>query len=121
LSRVARWSTVRRVTRSRLALALAVVCALCAAGAALAAKTPGNAAAGKAVFKSAGCGTCHTLKAAGAHGYVGPNLDALKPSYAAIVKQVTNGGGAMPAFKSTLSKTQIQNVAAFVYASTHKK
>ena len=109
------------MTRGRLVTALALACALCATGAALAAKTPGNAAAGKAVFKNAGCGTCHTLKAAAAHGYVGPNLDTLKPSYAAIVKQVTKGGGGMPSFKSQLSATQIRNVAAFVYASTHKK
>ena len=43
--------------------------------------TTGSAAPnGKAVFASAGCGGCHTLKAAGATGTVGPNLDALKPS-----------------------------------------
>ena len=35
----------------------------------------GDAAAGKAVFASAGCGSCHTLAAAGASGQVGPNLD----------------------------------------------
>jgi cytochrome c oxidase subunit 2 len=34
-----------------------------------------TAAAGKAVFISAGCGTCHTLADAGATGTVGPNLD----------------------------------------------
>ena len=81
----------------------------------------GNPTAGKAVFASAGCATCHTLKAANSHGYVGPNLDTLKPSYAKIVKQVTNGGAVMPAFKTQLTATQIKNVAAFVYASTHKK
>ena len=35
----------------------------------------GDAAAGKAVFASAGCGSCHTVAAAGASGQVGPNLD----------------------------------------------
>ena len=35
----------------------------------------GDAAAGKAVFTAAGCGSCHTLAAAGASGQVGPNLD----------------------------------------------
>ena len=105
----------------RLAAAAALVGALAFVGVALAAKTPGNPVAGKAVFKSAGCGTCHTLKAANSHGYVGPNLDTLKPSYAKIVNQVTNGGAVMPAFKTQLTATQIKNVAAFVYASTHKK
>jgi alcohol dehydrogenase (cytochrome c) len=70
--------------------------------------------AGMKVFDTAGCATCHTLAAAGSTGTVGPNLDQLKPSDAAVVKQVTNGGGGMPAFGSTLSKTQIQSVALFV-------
>jgi mono/diheme cytochrome c family protein len=79
----------------------------------------GNAAAGKAVFASAGCGACHTLKAAGATGNVGPNLDKLKPPYDKVVHQVEVGGGPMPAFKGSLTTKQIQDVAAFVVASTH--
>lgn len=35
----------------------------------------GDPAAGKAIFASAGCGTCHTLQDAGANGTVGPKLD----------------------------------------------
>ncbi len=35
------------------------------------------AQAGKAVFDSEGCGACHTLKAAGSTGKVGPDLDKL--------------------------------------------
>ena len=83
------------------------------------AATKGDPAAGKAVFASAGCSGCHTLKAANATGNVGPNLDQLKPVEDKIVHQVENGGGGMPAFKSQLSAKQIQDVAAFVYASTH--
>jgi mono/diheme cytochrome c family protein len=78
----------------------------------------GDPAAGKAVFATAGCGGCHTLKAAGATGNVGPNLDDLKPPYDAVVHQVEVGGGPMPAFKDALSAKQIQDVAAFVVAST---
>jgi mono/diheme cytochrome c family protein len=37
----------------------------------------GNAAAGKAVFASAGCAACHTYGPAGSSGTVGPNLDDL--------------------------------------------
>jgi mono/diheme cytochrome c family protein len=81
--------------------------------------TQGDPAAGKAVFASAGCSGCHTLKAANASGKVGPDLDQLKPAEAKVVHQVENGGGAMPAFKGQLSAKQIQDVAAFVYASTH--
>jgi mono/diheme cytochrome c family protein len=81
--------------------------------------TVGDPAAGKAVFASAGCTGCHTLKAAGATGNIGPNLDQLKPSESAVQHQVEHGGGAMPAFKGQLSPKQIQDVAAYVYASTH--
>jgi cytochrome c6 len=86
---------------------------------AAAAPPQGNAVAGKAVFASAGCSACHTLKAAGATGTVGPNLDQLKPPYDKILHQVEVGGGPMPAFKNTLSAKQIQDVAAFVFTSTH--
>jgi mono/diheme cytochrome c family protein len=65
------------------------------------------------VFQST-CASCHTLAAAGSTGTVGPNLDQLKPSDALVVHQVTNGGGGMPAFGSSLSKTQIQAVAKYV-------
>jgi len=71
-------------------------------------------AAGAAVFSSAGCGSCHTLAAAGSHGQVGPNLDALRPSFAAVRTQVANGGGAMPSYASRLTPAQIRDVAAFV-------
>jgi outer membrane protein assembly factor BamB len=77
--------------------------------------------AGMKVFDTAGCATCHTLAAAGSTGTVGPNLDQLKPSDSAVVTQVTNGGGGMPAFGSTLSKTQIQSVALFVSSVAGKK
>jgi mono/diheme cytochrome c family protein len=80
----------------------------------------GNAAAGKVIFTTtAGCDNCHTLKAAGSSGNVGPNLDDAKPPYARIINRVTNGKSPMPSFKGTLSPEQIQDVAAFVYESTH--
>jgi mono/diheme cytochrome c family protein len=75
---------------------------------------------GKAVFASAGCGSCHTLKAAASKGNVGPNLDALKPSEPTVEKQVTNGGGGMPPFKGQLSAAQIKAVAAYVAANAGK-
>lgn len=75
---------------------------------------------GKAVFASAGCGACHTLKAAGATGTVGPNLDGLKPSESRVERQVTNGGAVMPAFKSKLSAAEIKAVAEFVSSSAGK-
>ena len=76
---------------------------------------------GAAIFKSAGCSGCHTLAAAGATGTVGPNLDQLKPSMAIVVKQVTNGGAIMPAFKGKLTVAQINAVAKYVSSSAGKK
>jgi mono/diheme cytochrome c family protein len=75
---------------------------------------------GKAVFANAGCGGCHTLKAAGSSGNVGPNLDQLKPSKATVAHQVEVGGGAMPAFKGQLSDAEIQAVADFVSSNAGK-
>jgi mono/diheme cytochrome c family protein len=69
---------------------------------------------GKSIFASAGCTSCHTLKDAGSTGTVGPNLDQLKPSEAAVEKQVTNGGAIMPAFKGQLTPAQIKAVAEYV-------
>ena len=78
----------------------------------------GDPAKGKAVFASAGCGSCHTLAAAHSTGTIGPNLDQLKPNYRTVTSQVTNGGGAMPAFKSRLTTQQIADVSAYVVDST---
>ena len=54
------------------------------------------------------------MEAAGAKGTVGPNLDELRPNEQTVKRQVTNGGNGMPSFKSKLSPTEIQQVAAFV-------
>jgi mono/diheme cytochrome c family protein len=78
-----------------------------------AATTAAAGADGKAVFTS-NCGGCHTLADAGTSGAVGPNLDDLKPDEARVKTQVENGGGAMPAFKGTLSDAEIASVAAYV-------
>lgn len=79
----------------------------------------GDPVAGKAVFTSAGCSGCHTLKDAGATGNVGPNLDQLKPAEAIVAHQVENGGAIMPSFKGKLSQKQIDDVAAYVFKATH--
>jgi mono/diheme cytochrome c family protein len=69
------------------------------------------------VFASAGCGGCHALAAAGSTGAVGPDLDALQPSEAAVADIVTNGRGAMPAFAGQLTPGQIDAVAVYVAVS----
>ncbi len=77
-------------------------------------KVTGNAVAGKQVFETAGCKSCHTLKDAGATGTVGPNLDEAKPPADLVVDRVTNGKGVMPSFSGQLSAKQIADVAAYV-------
>jgi mono/diheme cytochrome c family protein len=78
----------------------------------------GDPKKGSSIYASSGCGGCHTLAAAHSTGTVGPNLDALKPPYRDTTAQVTNGGGAMPAFKGKLSSQQIADVSAYVVTST---
>ena len=80
----------------------------------------GDAAAGEAVFASAGCGGCHALEAAGSSGNVGPNLDDSQPDHDLVVERVTNGAGAMPSFAEQLDEAQIQDVAAYVVESTQR-
>src|SRR5581483_6500869 len=78
----------------------------------------GDPAAGKQVFETAGCKSCHTLKDAGATGNVGPNLDQAKPPLDLVVDRVTNGKGVMPSFSGQLSEKQIADVAAYVVQAT---
>jgi mono/diheme cytochrome c family protein len=83
------------------------------------AKKSGPAAvegSGVQLFYSAGCGTCHTLKAAGTRGTTGPNLDQLKPDAATVRRVVTNGKGGMPSFGGDLSAKEIKTIADFVAA-----
>ena len=60
---------------------------------------------------AANCSGCHGALGRGGNG--GPDLSNVTDR-AAVVAQVTNGGGGMPAFGDQLSKQQISDVAAFV-------
>lgn len=115
-----------------LALVLGLLAPTALAQRTAAPKLVGNPKAGKAVFIST-CSACHTLKAAGALGQIGPNLDKTKLPEATIIKAITNGGATvmtkaqrakyttqMTPYKNVLSATVIKNVAAFIYVSTHK-
>lgn len=105
---------VRRVAIGVGTAALAVAIAIPA----FAATNPGSAKKGKPIFV-ANCVTCHVLKAANGRGTIGPNLDKKKPAYKLIVLRVTNGKSPMISYKGTLTKAQINDVAAFVYNATH--
>jgi len=84
----------------------------------------GDAAAGKALFASNGCGGCHTFAAANASGAVGPNLDeTLGDEDADYVHEsivdpnadVAEGyqPGIMPSFDQ-LSDKQVNDLVAFL-------
>ncbi len=90
-----------------------------------AAVTPAAAAAdldnGRTVFQNTGCSTCHTLKAAGAAGSVGPSFDGNSGlSVPFVVDRVTNGQGAMPSFGGQLTDKEIADVAAYVVQAAAK-
>jgi glucose dehydrogenase/mono/diheme cytochrome c family protein len=72
-----------------------------------------DAEAGKEVFAE-NCSTCHGADGLGGNG--GPDLTTmpLAKTQSGAEKQVTNGGGGMPAFGGSLSEEEIQNVAAYV-------
>jgi mono/diheme cytochrome c family protein len=80
----------------------------------------GTEPAGAAIFADSGCGSCHTLAAAGSSGTIGPNLDETRPSQDLAIERVTNGGGGMPPFKDSLSAGQIEMVADYVASSAGK-
>ena len=80
----------------------------------------GNAAAGQQLFAS-NCSVCHGAQGTGGNG--GPDLTSSEKakSLAAVVEQVSNGGGGMPAFKGQLSDSQINDVATYVSTKIAKK
>ena len=66
------------------------------------------------------CGVCHSLKAAGSEGQIGPDLDQLKPTMPRIVFTVTNGIGVMQPWEGILTDEEIEAVAYYVFNSTNK-
>lgn len=70
---------------------------------------------GRSVFVHAGCGGCHTLRAAGTHGVIGPDFDTSERLNAAQIRNQLNLGiGGMPSFRRRLTDRQEAAVAAFL-------
>jgi cytochrome c551/c552 len=96
----------------------------------------GGAASGKAVFTANGCGSCHTLTAAGSTGTVGPNLDKLpaeakgagQPLEPFIRESIVNPNkyiapgypaGVMPQnFGQTISKPDLDSLVQYLVQSS---
>ena len=81
-------------------------------------KLTGNPLLGKKVWIASKCCGCHTLAAAGSKGSIGPDFDYVKPTQADVAGTVESGGDVMPAFPN-LSTKQVNDLAAYVYTSTH--
>jgi mono/diheme cytochrome c family protein len=88
----------------------------------------GNAQAGRQVFASQGCGSCHTFEAAGASGTAGPNLDEslqgddrehVRESIVDPAAEVEKGyQPIMPTnFEQELSPEELDNLVAFLTQS----
>ncbi|MGH3062891.1 MAG: c-type cytochrome, partial [Gaiellaceae bacterium] len=101
--------------RARLAILIALACVGLLAGCGGDGDSgSGSSDPGAKVFADAGCGSCHTLDAAGSSGSIGPNLDDANPSSDEVAAKVKSGGGGMPSFEGELSEREIRDVAAFV-------
>jgi mono/diheme cytochrome c family protein len=117
------------------AVAVATPVAIAHRTAAHASSPPGSVATGFRLFNDFFCASCHMMKAAGPASYrgrtvcngdagcsVGVNFDKVHVQYKAAIAAVTYGLPAalplyvtqMPPFRNVLTKTQIQDVAAFV-------
>lgn len=124
-------TTAKAPATTTTAAATPTTTAKAAATTAAAAAAP--TAAGKAIFTSAGCAACHTFKAAGASGKIGPDLDTAPQvdakkdnmALAAFVREsivspnafIAPGfpKGIMPqTFATTLSKAKIDTLVSFI-------
>jgi cytochrome c2 len=94
----------------------------------------GASAAGKTAFDANGCGACHTLKAAGSTGTIGPDLDKIK-AYAKTANQPVDAfihesivkpdayvekgfpKGVMPNTFASLPKATLDALVAFIAGS----
>src|SRR5215471_15598820 len=95
-------------------------------------QAPTGTAAGKALFEANGCGGCHTFKAAGSAGKVGPDLDnlaadALKANRGSLEDYTHESikdpdvyivpgfqAGVMPNFGTKLTDSQINDLVSFL-------
>jgi mono/diheme cytochrome c family protein len=85
-------------------------------------KIVGNTKTGKKLFVAQSCGSCHLMAAANQldGSGVGPDLDHVPKTYAQIITQITKGGHGMTGYAKVLTTAQIQDLAAFIYTTSHK-
>jgi cytochrome c6 len=122
-------ASFRRAARLRsfvLILGAAIALAILGFASRAGAKPAPDAAAGEQTFKS-NCVVCHAADGTGSatgKALKAPDLhsDAVqKMTVAQMEAQVSDGKNAMPPFKNTLSKDQIEGVVAYVRTTFGKK
>ena len=82
-------------------------------------------AAGRAVFGRMGCGSCHTLAAAGSRGQIGPNLDTRlrRHTRATLIARITTppsgeSFSAMPTdFASRMDARELDSLVRFLLSA----
>ena len=86
-------------------------------------KVVGDVKNGKKWFVAQQCGSCHMMAAAGAMdgSGVGSDLDISGKTYAQMITQITKGGHGMTGYAHVLTTAQIQDLAAFIYTTSHRK
>lgn len=81
----------------------------------------GDPVNGALVYHSAGCDACHHLLGTGPNSRDGQNLDTTTyATQAPYVTEITKGDTDMPAYSATLSASEINDVAAYVFLSSHR-
>ncbi len=87
---------------------------------------PTDHESGRAVFLRMGCGSCHTLAAAGSAGSIGPNLDERLGGHtrASLIAQITDpppdaeGFDVMPAdFGNRMNARELDSLVRFLLAA----
>jgi cytochrome c oxidase subunit II len=83
---------------------------------------------GRAVFARMGCGSCHTLAAAGSSGQIGPDLDSRLGHHtrATLIAQITSpaggGLGAMPDdFGSRMNARELDALVSFLLSARSER
>jgi mono/diheme cytochrome c family protein len=121
-----RESLVTGALAAGLALAALALTTGIGGGSAIEGGSSATAAAGEApghgVFVRMGCGSCHTLAAAGSAGTIGPNLDERLPGHTrtTLIAKITAPppSGAMPTdFESRMEPDELDALVRFLLAA----
>ncbi len=109
-----------RLTATQIQDVATFVSSVAGTGAAGGGSTGGGASGppGLQLFQRGGCGSCHTLAAAGATGRSAPNLDREHPSAKNVVEAVTKGPDEMPSYTTVYTAAEMQELGKWIESVT---